>query len=426
LNPAEHRSFVQRLIEQPYDEATLRFVYEATGTNPDAYAGLLVVAAERTSEHVAASHWLTEAARVKLLSLGDERASARLLEGALERDPLNLRAAEHLVELLRARTEDRDIADVVRKRAAALRESYAHAGLEGAEAALAFEHLSGVYEALGDSGAAIAALRTALELERRGSRRTAPSPPPDAPPESWLRTQGSASERIAPPPERPFTVTPSSDERDTYRSPVPVPGLKEPPEPASAPGRSGSPAPEVPPSARAPRSTRSAPGNAPRAPLLSVVEALHALRRVDDVVEGAALVLKTALDAIPSTAGIVHVADVATRDFVVVAASGARSADVIGTRTSETDPILDRAHRALEAITVSAEGRAPFTGARFRAMPPGRGVLCAPVHFDGRVLGAIELIDASPGPLFGDGDRHAMTYLGERFAEFLADRSLAF
>ena len=44
MNPAEHRSFVERLIEQPYDEATLRSVYEAAGTNPDSYAGLLVVA----------------------------------------------------------------------------------------------------------------------------------------------------------------------------------------------------------------------------------------------------------------------------------------------------------------------------------------------------------------------------------------------
>jgi GAF domain-containing protein len=160
--------------------------------------------------------------------------------------------------------------------------------------------------------------------------------------------------------------------------------------------------------------------------LLSVIEALHALRRIDDVVEGAALVLKTALEAIPSASGLVHVSDVATRDFVVVAASGERSADVIGTRAPESDEVLVAAHAAGEAITVGTAARARLTGARFLSVQPRRGVLCAPAHYDGRALGAVELIDATDTPAFGDADRHALTYLAERFAEFLADRSLAF
>jgi GAF domain-containing protein len=51
-------------------------------------------------------------------------------------------------------------------------------------------------------------------------------------------------------------------------------------------------------------------------------------------------------------------------------------------------------------------------------------VLCAPVQLDGQNLGAIELIDPLEPGGFTDGDRHAMTYVGERFAEFLSDRSI--
>jgi GAF domain-containing protein len=156
-----------------------------------------------------------------------------------------------------------------------------------------------------------------------------------------------------------------------------------------------------------------------------VIEALHALRRSDDVVEGAALVLRTALSAIPSVAGFVHVADSATRDFVVVAASGAQNTEVIGTHTSEEDPLLARALSEMQAVTVEATSPDALTGARWHIVCPTHAVLCAPVQLDGRQLGAIELVDPMRASAFTDADRHAMTYVGERFADFLADRNIA-
>lgn len=163
----------------------------------------------------------------------------------------------------------------------------------------------------------------------------------------------------------------------------------------------------------------------PPDPLLAVVEALHALRRSEDVVEGAALVLRTALSAIPCAAGLVHVCDVSTRDFVIVAASGGEQAEIVGTRTTEGDPWLARVLREMQALTVDASDPA-LTGARFRVVRPLHAVLCSPVQFDGRPLGAIELVDPVRTRTFTAADRHAMTYVGERFAEFLADRSIAF
>jgi tetratricopeptide (TPR) repeat protein len=414
MHVAEQDPFVQKLVGEPYDQAALASVHRALSRDPHTYATLLEQAAQRTSENAPASHWLTEAARVCMHALGDDRAGARLLEAALERDPLNLRAAEHLVELYRAHSEDRELAELLRSRANALRKRYSSEPVPMPRAAVAFEKLSGVYEALGDSTAAIETLRTALELERaQGARYTTPSPPPGSV-RSSFRPRADVGQGEAPAPEAPWSHGPSSHPssrpaRDTVRSSVPLDGPASTTEPVSIPA----------PSARV---SEPPPPN----PLLSVIEALHALRRADGVVDGAAIILKTALSAIPSVAGVVHVADVSTREFVVVAASGAHNTDVIGTRAQEADPLLVRAFDAMEAVAVEATSPDALDGARFHVVCPTHAVLCAPAQFDGRYLGAIELVDPTRTAAFTDADRHAMTYVGERFAEFLSDRSISF
>jgi len=405
MNVAKQNPFVQRLVDRPYDHEALFAVYQATAKDPNSYSSLLVEAASRTGEHVAASHWLTEAARVQAQVLHDERGTLRLLEAALERDPLNLRAAEHLVELYRSHHDDAELSQVLKARATALQARCAKDPVELPRAALAFEKLGSAYEALGDGAAAIAALRTALELERAHSRNTAPSPPPEAPAPSAPRIRTahlpSESPRV-PPPERPMSYAPGSEPRDTMRSSLPALAGKD------------SAIPAIPPSQPAPVD-----------PLLAVVEALHALRRSDDVVDGAALVLRTALSAIPCAAGFVHVCDLSTRDFVVVAASGPEQAEVVGTRTTEGDPWIAGAVHEGQSLAVEAND-SRLTGARFSAVRPLHAVLCAPVQFDGRALGAIELVDPVRTRTFTLADRNAMTYVGERFAEFLAERSIAF
>ena len=413
MHVAEQDPFVLSLVGRPHDQQALVSVHEALAKDPRAYASLLEIAAGRTAEHVAASHWLTEAARVKMHALRDERGGVRLLEAALERDPLNLRAAEHLVELFRAHQEDAELAEILRARADALRQRYSSEPVGMPRAALAFETLSGVYEAIGDSAAAIDALRTALELERGQTRHTTPSPTPDYGPESSFRSKPeSARHGDAPPPEpRRWTAAPPAS-RDTVRSSLPP----------QADG-SGRPSIEPIPSMAVP----TLQGQSPRAdPLLAVIEALHALRRTDDVVEGAALVLRTALAAIPAVAGFVHVADVTTRDFIAVAASGAQHTEVIGSRTSEDDPLVRRALTEMQAVVVEATSPDTLVGDRWKIVCPTHAVLCAPVQFDGRHLGAIELVDPIRASTFDDADRHAMTYVGERFAEFLAERDITF
>jgi hypothetical protein len=405
MNVAEQRSFIQSLVSHPYDQRTLVAVYEAMGKDPRAYADLLVTAAKSTDQHAAASHWLTEAARVRMQALRDDAGGVKLLEAALDRDPLNLRAADHLVELYRNRKEDEELATVIRARAAALHDRYVREPVELPRAAVAFEKLSGVYEALGDASAAIAALRTALEIERARVRQTTPAPPPDAGVSSLRALAPPPSSDPAPPLEGTWSEPP---DRDTVASPLPGPG-----DDALRSQRESDPT-------LAPVSSRRAPAD----PLLSVIEALHALRRSEGVVEGAALVLRTALQAIPCAAGLIHVGDLGTRDYVVVAASGEYSAETIGSRTTDTDVVLSRAFDAMQAVSVDLPSVVIGVLPRFGAMRANGVVLCAPVQHDGQNLAAIELVDPLERGFFTDGDRHAMTYVGERFAEFLAERSM--
>jgi len=88
--------------------------------------------------------------------------------------------------------------------------------------------------------------------------------------------------------------------------------------------------------------------------------------------------------------------------------------------------LLVRAFDAMESVAVEATRPDALHGARFHVVCPTHGVLCAPAQFDGRYLGAIELVDPTRTAEFTDADRHAMTYVGERFAEFLSERNISF
>lgn len=405
MNLARERPLIRRLLDEPDDPRSLVQVHQALGRDPGAYAALLIEAAGATGDDTAASYWLVEAARVKLNPLKEDAAAIRLLEQALERDPRNLRAAEHLVEIFRSRSEDRELAKKVHECADQLKARYSSEPVEIPRAVAAFEKLSSVYEAIGDAEAALATLRMAFEFERARNPNTTPSPPNSTRVPSLRTGVDASAEPSAPAPEPRWSSAPMSESRDTLPSPIPA-VLAEPSSPES----------------ELPRRTSLAPGD----PLLKVIEALHGLRRIEEVVEGAALVLRTVMDSIPSHAAFVHVCDEATRDYVVITALGDGSADVVGSRAPENDPLIAHALEASQSVKVDAGDPSLRTGTRWKTMCPARAVLCAPVHYDGRYFGAIELVDPLSSRGFRDADRHAMTYVGERLGEFLADRTIAF
>jgi GAF domain-containing protein len=53
-----------------------------------------------------------------------------------------------------------------------------------------------------------------------------------------------------------------------------------------------------------------------------------------------------------------------------------------------------------------------------------KALVCAPIELSGRYLGLIELANPVDGHAFNEGDGNALTYIGQQFAEFVAQRGV--
>jgi GAF domain-containing protein len=138
--------------------------------------------------------------------------------------------------------------------------------------------------------------------------------------------------------------------------------------------------------------------------------------------EAAALVVQVARDALDAEAGMVHLYDLSAREYVVSAALGAHHQTVVGTRTPESDPLLERAQLETAAVIANRLGdRRLLTGERWSIVGTKRSVVCAPAQFDGVIYGAVELADPNGRAAFDVRDQDTLTYVGERIAEFLAE-----
>ena len=164
-----------------------------------------------------------------------------------------------------------------------------------------------------------------------------------------------------------------------------------------------------------------------RAPLLSATDvfdilfdAMHELRYFETAVEGGSYCLATALSVLPSRAGLVHLYDIDAREFVVVYAQGEGYERHLLSRVAESDVLIAPAMFRHRAVSVRTLGTMRVERHRANA-----SVLVAPVLEGGRFLGAIELVDPAPGTAFDERAMNALTYVADRYAEFLAERGVA-
>jgi cellulose synthase operon protein C len=101
MDPREIDTLMQRLVANPHDEEALAYAHRAGTNDPRAYAILLEKVGTATADPVYAAHWLSEAANVWSTTIGDAHHAARMLMGALEKDPTQRTAAERLAQLYR-------------------------------------------------------------------------------------------------------------------------------------------------------------------------------------------------------------------------------------------------------------------------------------------------------------------------------------
>jgi hypothetical protein len=160
--------------------------------------------------------------------------------------------------------------------------------------------------------------------------------------------------------------------------------------------------------------------------IADLFECMHDLHFLPDALAGADFVLSLMLDKLPSAVALVHFYDIDAREFVVVRAVGAGAAKVMQIRTNEKEPLIAEAmHKRRAVVLDDAAGDPRAQNGRWALIgDPPRSLVCAPVEEGGRFLGLLELSNPLDGQPFREGDGHAITYIGEQFAEFLAERGV--
>jgi hypothetical protein len=264
------------------------------------------------------------------------------------------------------------------------------------------------------------------ELRRpsaRPSSMPAPAPAPDpgvrpAPPPAV-----APAEAAVPEPPAPAAVSEPAPPTASSGSATPA----EPPPAAAAPTAAAASS-EATPAPAAPVSTPLPPRRrlVGEELIADLFEAMHDLHFLRDPNEGADFVLSLLMDKLPSHAGLVHFYDIDTREFVVVRSVGPGAGNVRGSRTSEKESVVADAMRKRRSVVIG-DTRAEGTelGARWSKLDlEVHSLVCAPVELAGRFLGLLELCNPRDGAAFGEGDGHALTYIGEQFAEFLAARTI--
>jgi GAF domain-containing protein len=167
--------------------------------------------------------------------------------------------------------------------------------------------------------------------------------------------------------------------------------------------------------------------------LTDLFEATADLGFLREALEGAELVVNLLFEGLPSRAVLVSFFDINAREFVVVrqahpAQDVATRPSVVLGRVSEFADIPAAAMRSARTIVLGADKASALSAdPRWSAL----GIVptyyaCAPVVSAGRYLGLIELADPIDGAPLQEGDGHALTYVGEQLAEYLAQREITF
>ncbi len=154
-------------------------------------------------------------------------------------------------------------------------------------------------------------------------------------------------------------------------------------------------------------------------------DAMHDLVYFETAVEAGSYCLASLLKLLPSRAGLVHLYDIDTREFVTVYAQGPKSERLLLSRTPEADALLSMAMYKHRAHTVRYGEHGPARLERHELLGEAKSILVAPVLDGGRFLGAIELIDPEHEDGFDIRAENAASYVADRYAEFLVERGVA-
>ncbi len=115
MDARESDTLIQRLVHNPHDEHALARAHQAGSVDPRSYALLLEKVGMTTTDPAYAAHWLSEAANVWSMTIGDLHHAARTLMIAIDKDPTSTTAADRLAQLYRDKGDQRALAALLER-----------------------------------------------------------------------------------------------------------------------------------------------------------------------------------------------------------------------------------------------------------------------------------------------------------------------
>jgi GAF domain-containing protein len=134
--------------------------------------------------------------------------------------------------------------------------------------------------------------------------------------------------------------------------------------------------------------------------------------------------LELAVKRIPSEAGWLLLADLNRRDLYVATATGPKAEEVIKYRLPMGRGIAGFCAvngMSLVLSDVEQDRRFQLLLSRSVGLEVG-SVACSPIQHEGRVYGALQIMNHARNPEYSPGELDVLNYIARRTAEFLAAR----
>ena len=142
-----------------------------------------------------------------------------------------------------------------------------------------------------------------------------------------------------------------------------------------------------------------------------------------DLREAANFVLDLAMKTVESESGAVFISDINKNDLYFAAARGPKADEVMDFRVPVGMGIVGFCAQSGVSLAVSDVDKDPhFYAAITKSLGyKTTSILCSPAQVEGRVFGALELINKAGGNTFTANEVNVLNFLAHEFADYLVN-----
>lgn len=132
-------------------------------------------------------------------------------------------------------------------------------------------------------------------------------------------------------------------------------------------------------------------------------------------------IMELAMSKVPAESGAILFADSDGRELYFATARGPKASEVMDFRVPMGKGIVGFCARQGVSIAISDAQRDErfYRNISDAIHYPTHSILCAPIQFEGRVYGCLELMNRNEDSSFTSNEVNAMTYIGRQFAEYI-------